>query len=125
MSDLAYSGNKVEAFQAMMAGVEGDGLDTGMTHVATFTNVAGDSLPFHEDTTLLELFATADCWVLVKESTSSGAAAIPANKVKTKARFIPSDVCCFIGIPKKDGVTYMLSIIRASADGSLYMTEGR
>lgn len=124
MSGLAYSDNKVEAFQAIVPGVSGDGHERGMSHVTSFTNVAGDTLDLHPDTTMIELFATQDCWVLLKESSSSAAAAIPANKVKTKAKFMASDITYFLGVPKKDDVTYKISVIRASADGSLYITEG-
>lgn len=124
MSDLAYSSNKEEAFQVIVPAVIGASDDKGMTHFQSFTNTAEDSLAFHASTTVIELFATQDCWVLMKPSTSSAAAAAPAEHTKTRAKFIPGGIVTFLGVPKKQDVQYMLSIVRDSTSGTLYITEG-
>ena len=78
MSTPAISDKNGPYFQAIVPGVAGgESVGPGQTHFQAFTNTAEDSLPFHAEATLLELFATQDCWVLMKESTSAAAAAIP------------------------------------------------
>lgn len=124
MSGMSYSDNKAEAFQAIVFGVDGDGTNKGLSHSCAFTNSASDSLDLEPETSMIELFADNDCWVLLKESASAAAAAIPSDRVKTKAKFVASDVTFFMGIPKVDGVVYKLSIIRNSADGTIKITEG-
>lgn len=124
-SGMPLSNNNMDAFQALLLPISQEDGAKGETHIVPFTNVAADSLDLDDSTSMVELFATQDCWVLLKASTDNSAAAIPANLTKTKARFIASDISHFFGIPRIEGVTYKLSVIRDSADGSLKVMEGR
>jgi len=131
MSTPAESQRNAEYFQALVPATAQDTDGMGKSHIVAFTNTAGDSQTFHSDTTLVGLFPTQDCWVLVKESGTASAAAIPsvgaapASSSKTAAMFLPGGVQAFIGIPKREGKTFALSVIRNSADGNLYVTEAR
>lgn len=124
MSSPALSTNKLEAFQAVVPGVAGQSEEVGLTHFKNFTNTASDTLPFHANCTLIELFATQDCWVVMKPSTSSEVAAVPTESLKTLSKWVPGGIVCFLGVPKKDGVLYKLSVVRDSSNGRLYCTEG-
>jgi hypothetical protein len=124
MSGLAHSDKNAPPFQAIIPGTPQVGGEKGMTHLMAFTNAAADSLPFHEETSILSIFTTQDVWILMKEYGQSDAAAIPANKVKTYAQFIPGGIAAFIGVPRKGDTQHCLSVIRDSADGTLYITEG-
>lgn len=124
-SGLPYSENKVEAFQALLLPISGEAGTRGETHPVSFTNVATDSLYLDENTTMVELFATQDCWVLLKADDDTTAAAIPANMTKTKARFIASDITHFFGIDRVEGVNYRFSVIRNATNGELRIAEGR
>lgn len=124
MSGLAGSDNKVEAFQATQVSTPQANNERGMTHLVAFTNSAVDSKELHLQTSIVELFATQDCWVLLKEEGQTNQASIPANKVKTYCKFVPGGVCTFVGIPKKENTRFLFSIIRNTADGTLYIHEG-
>lgn len=125
MSGMSYSDNKTEAFQAIVSGVADDDSNRGMTHDVAFTNAATDSLVLEEGTSMIELFATKDCWILLKPEASTTLAAVPANMVKTKCKKVASDITYFMGIPAVEGVRFKLSIIRSAEDGVLTITEGR
>lgn len=124
MSNMSYADNKVEAFQAIVFGVAEDASNKGLSHIVSYSNVSVDSLTLEEETSLVEIFASSDCWVLLKRSDSAAAVAIPSDLVKTKAKFVASDITYFMGIPRIDGITYKISVIRHAADGALRITEG-
>lgn len=130
MSGLAEAKNKNEYFQAVTPGNNTLADGTGQSHIVSFTGAAVDSQAFHRDTTLVELFSSQDCWVLLKESTDATAAAAPAvgaaptKSAKTYCKFIPGGITAFIGIPRHENKLYVLSVIQSSVAGSLYVTEG-
>ncbi len=96
----------------------------GYCMVVPFTNSAADTPIFEADTTIIEVFPTQDCWVLMKESDSSDSAAIPANSTKTYSKFLAGGITNFLGIPIDRSKTYRLSVIRNTVSGNLYITEG-
>ena len=124
MSTGAVSDKNAAYFQAIVPGDPAADDGKGTSHLMAFTDTAGDSLPFHEDTTILELFSTQDCWVLMKKTGNASVAAVPANKVRTYSKFIPGGITCFLGVPRVDGSQYCLSVVRNATSGTLYLTEG-
>lgn len=110
------TGNNGPNFQAIIP---------GKTCFVSFTNTAGDSPIFEENTTIIELFPTQDCWVLIQESTESLSAAIPSAGVKTDSKFLPGGIIAFLGLPIDRSAQYKLSVIRNTVSGNLYITEGK
>lgn len=120
MSTPAESQKNAEYFQAVVL----DGVQS-LTHFVSFSNTSVDSLNLLPNTTLLELFATQDCWILLQPSTGSQAAvANTAQLTRQLSKFLPGGIVAFIGVPKKEGVVFKVSMIRDSADGKLHLTEG-
>lgn len=115
MSGAPEATNNAPAFQAIRP---------GYTQFVNFTNSSGDSSIFEEDTTIVELFATQDCWVLIKVSTSSDDATVPSALAKTMCFFCAGGITKFMGIPKTRGVLYRIAVVRNTANGTLYITEG-
>jgi hypothetical protein len=69
------------------------------------------------------LFSTTDCWVLLKESTSSSNAAVISSGSSGSSFFLPGGIQGFVGLPFKRDVIYKASVVRNTADGTLYITE--
>lgn len=118
MSTPAVSDKNAPYFQAVVVG-------ENLNHFKDFTNVSSDSAALARETTLVELFATQDCWVRVVPTTESDAAAAPAEGVKGASKFIPGGICAFIGINRVNGVDYKLAVIRNTVSGTLHITEGK
>lgn len=114
MSTPAASDKNSPYFQAVVP---------GLTQVLAYTNSAADTLPFVSGTTLISLFSTTDCWVLLKESTSSSNAAVISSGSSGSSFFLPGGIQGFVGLPFKRDVIYRASVVRNTADGTLYITE--
>ena len=114
MSTPAVSDRNSPYFQAVVPGI---------SQVLAYTNTAADTLVFAQGTTLISIFPTTDCWVLIKESTSSAVAAVITTGNSGYSFFLPGGIKDFIGLPFKRDVLYMASIIRNTADGTVHITE--
>lgn len=114
MSTPAASDKNSPYFQAVVP---------GLTQVLAYTNSAADTLNFVTGTTLLSLFSTTDCWVLLKESTSTDNAAAISSGASGSSFFLPGGIAAFVGIPFKRDVLYKASVVRNTANGTLYITE--
>lgn len=120
MSGLAYSENKAEAFQVMLL-VD----DKALQHQVGFTNTSEYSANLEEDTSIIELFSTQDCWVrLVKSTNSDVAVAESSDRVKAASVFVPGGITKFFGIKKIEGVIWKLAVVSNGTSGTLRITEG-
>lgn len=83
----------------------------GAAQPLSFTNVsAQNGTAFDAKTTVLELFATEDCFV--KRGTNPTASAADSH-------FVPSGISKFIGIKRGEKI----ACIRLTTSGTLYITE--
>lgn len=117
MSSLALSGNKTEAFQAIIPGA-------GRNHFKNFTNASSYTATLEAATSLISLFSTQDCWCRLVRSDASDVAAVPAEGVKQDCFFVPGGIVAFMGIPVIEGVRYKVAVIRDSTSGVLHISEG-
>ena len=120
MSTPAVSDNNAAFFQALVPGLPSAQLHSWKS----FTGTASYTANLEAGTTLLGVFATQDCWLRLVESTSSDVATIPAEGAKSSTFFLPGGIKDFIGIPRKDGVLYKISVVRNASSGTLYLSEG-
>lgn len=119
-SKLPYSENKVEAFQAVALDP-----DAALQQYVNFDATSDYSANLEAGTTILELFATQDCWLRLVPSDSSAVAAVPgAEKTKVASQFVPGGITCFLGIQEKAGTIYKVAVIRDTTSGVLYIKEG-
>lgn len=119
MSDLALTGNKGEAFQVLMLS------ETVDTHQPlAFTATSGYTQNLRANTTIVELFATQDCWVRLVRSSSSSVAVPGVSGAKGPCVFVAGGVNKFFGIPKIENVLWKLAVVRDSASGTIHVTEG-
>lgn len=117
MSFSPESTNNGPGFQAIIP---------GFTEPLNFTNTSGYSQAFEEGTTILELFASQDCWVQIIPSTdNSTVAQAGSSGAKSMNKFLPGGITAFLGVPVTRGLQYKIAVIRNSANGVLYITEGR
>jgi len=114
MSTPAVSDRNSPYFQAVVP---------GLSQVLAYTNSAADTLAFAQGTTLISIFCTTDCWVLLKESTSSDNAAAISSGSSGTSFFVPGGIQAFVGLPFKRDVLYKASIVRNTANGTAYITE--
>ncbi len=114
MSTPAASDKNSPYFQAVVP---------GLTQVLAYTNSAADTLDFVSGTTLISIFSTTDCWVLLKESTDSTNAAVVSSGQKGASFFVPGGIAAFVGLPFKRDVLYKASVVRNTANGTIYITE--
>lgn len=114
MSTPAVSDRNSPYFQAVVPGV---------SQALAYTNTAADTITFQQGTTLISIFSTTDCWVLIKESTSSDVAAVISSGASGSSFFLPGGIQAFVGLPFKRDVLYKASIIRNAADGTAHITE--
>lgn len=115
MSGAAEATNNSPAFQCIRP---------GYTQFVNFDNSSQFSSLFEEDTTIIELFATQDCWVRINAESDSTVAAVPSEFVKTMAFFCAGGITKFMGVPKTRGVLYRVAVVRNADNGILYITEG-
>lgn len=115
MSTPAVSDNNSPYFQAVVA---------ALSSRLDYSNSSVDTPIFAQGTTLVSIFATTDCWVLIKESDSSDVAAVISSGAKGTSFFVPGGIQAFFGIPFKRGVLYRAAVVRNTADGVLHITEG-
>jgi len=114
MSTPAASDKNSPYFQAVVPGIS-QRLD--------YTGTAADTLDFSTGTTLISMFATTDCWVLLKESTVATDAAVISSGASGASFFLAGGIQAFVGIPFKRGVLYRASVVRNTANGTLHITE--
>lgn len=114
MSTPALSDKNSPYFQAAVPGI---------TQVIAFTNSAQFTSNFAAGTTLIEVFATQDCWVRVVESTDNTDAVPISSGGSGLSTFCPGGIVRFIGLPFKKDVLYKLSIVRDSTNGTAYINE--
>jgi hypothetical protein len=118
MSASPESTNNGPAFQAIIP---------GLCEPLNFTNTSAYSQIFEEETTILELFPTQDCWIqIILSSDSSTVAQAGSSGAVSYNKFIPGGITAFLGVPKTRGVQYKIAVVRATAsNGILYITQGR
>lgn len=114
MSTTARSTLHGTYFQAIVA---------GKSQFVNFNNVAKQSAQFDSRTTLLELFSTQDCWILIKELGDARVSAVPAEFERTDCKRIRGGITTFLGLPQTFGV-YVISVVSDGNDGVLDITEG-
>lgn len=114
MSTPAASDRNSPYFQAVVP---------GLSQVLAYTNSAADTLNFVAGTTLISLFSTTDCWVLLKESDSTDNATAISSGASGTSFFLPGGIQGFVGLPFKRDVLYKASVVRNTANGTLYITE--
>ena len=117
MSASPESTNNGPAFQSIIA---------GYSEPYSFGATSGYSQVFEEDTTIVCLFATEDCWVrMVTESDNTTVAQAGSSGAKGLSSFIPGGITAFLGVPIRRDVRYKLAVVRAtSVSGILHITEG-
>lgn len=120
MSKAATSEFNAPAFQA---------LTPGKCHQVAFTTgAAAQSLAFEErppasqddlslpQTTLLQLWATQDCWIVLGDNPT----AVAGGAAKTDSWMLRGGFYCFIGVVPGQ----KLSVIGATSNGTLDIVEG-
>lgn len=116
MSTPAASDKNSPYFQAIVP---------AFTQVKAYTNSAADiAYPFQQETTIVEIFCTTDAWILIKVSTSSANATAISTASRGDSFFCPGGIVRFVGLPFTKGVQYTISVVRSTADGTLYVSEG-
>jgi hypothetical protein len=111
MSTGAQSVNNASYFQAIVP---------GNCQRIDFSNASGLlPLAFDSGTTIIRLRSTQDCHVVVGPNPVAQIAQNAGPKIQGAA-FIPSGAICYLGVRPGWG----LAVIRDSADGSLFVTEG-
>ena len=112
-SSLARSENSGNHFQAILI---------KRCQYVNFTATSTVSQSLHEETSLITLFNTQDCWVKIVDA--SGTAVNPgAEKTITDSMFMPGGIKDFIGVPP--GLTDpRVAVVSNGANGVLYIGEG-
>lgn len=118
MSRSVETSNRGENFQAIVP---------GLCEPLTFNATSAYSQAFEEETTLVELFATQDCWLQIIQSDDNSTVAAAGSSGSTSYnKFLPGGITAFLGVPKTRGVQYKIAVVRATAsNGILYITQGR
>ena len=122
MSSTTPSEKNASDFQAIVP---------GKTHIIAFTNSSIQSNAFEirsssedisaDHTTILRLFATQDCWLNFGSNPTAVANSAGAPGNKDDSYFLPGGFIDFIGVRPGE----KLAVIRNSANGNLYITEGK
>jgi hypothetical protein len=107
MSTGAKSDLNADYFQA---------INPGTSWKLDFTNTSAQIGPFDDDTSLISIFPTQDCWVLA----GSNPTAVPISSGSSgTSKFCPGGIQDFIGV--KPG--QKLAIIRDTVNGSVHVCE--
>ncbi len=97
-----------------LANQHGDNFEAiipGLSQTVAVGAASAQSTALDDNTTIVRLFATVDCFIAIGSNPTAASAT---------GMFIPGGIIDFIGINKNDKI----AVIRSSASGSLYLTEG-
>lgn len=87
-----------------------------------FTSSSAISDVLDDNTSLLKIFATKDCWIKIGASGST-TAAVPANATRVASlTFVPGGITTYIGVDVNIS-NPVVAVIRDASDGTLYITE--
>lgn len=89
----------------------------------SFTSSSAKSGLLDDETSLVEVFPTQDCWIsIIANADSQNSKPSQSAVAVANIRFCPGGMVNFIGVPP--GVTSpVVAVIRDSTDGTLHVTE--
>ena len=88
----------------------------GVCQAVDFDGTSEQATAFQNQTTLIRVFATEDCFIQIGLASGVG----PTAAANT-SMFIPGGIIDFVGVPPGGG--YQLAVIQSSQSGILYITE--
>lgn len=92
-------------------------IQPGTSWKLDFTNTSQQVGPFGEDTTLVSVFPTQDCWI--KTGQGSPTAAAISSGASGTSKFFAGGIQDFIGVNPGD----RLAVIRDTVNGSVHVCE--
>ena len=89
----------------------------------SFTGTVTNSNPLDDETSLIRIFATQDCWISVIGSADTQPVKPTVSKsIVENIQFLPGGIVDFIGIPPNI-TNPVVSIVRDSTSGTLHICE--